>query len=77
MAKGEALLALLAPKKGDDADGDSPDAEKGEGSAYEQAARDFFEAGKKGDFAAAGEALETAMLNCMSGHEAEKDESEG
>lgn len=79
MAKGEALLALLAPKKGSaDADGDTSDDEKSEGSAYATAARDFFEAAQKGDFDAAGEALETAILNCVHGHEAEHegDESE-
>lgn len=67
--KGDALLALLAPRgaMGGDDKSSSPD-DKGGSSDYAQAAQDFFEAAQKKDWDAAGEALETAMLNCMSGH---------
>jgi hypothetical protein len=70
---GEALLALLAPKKGGMGDDESTEKPEGE---HEQAARDFFEAGKRGDWAAAGEALETVVLNCMSKYGPEKTETE-
>ena len=63
--KGAALLALL-PKglgkgeaEGPDDDSDSPE------DPGQQAARDFFEAGQKGDWSAASEALETHILHCL------------
>jgi hypothetical protein len=75
MAKGDALLALLAPKGAISGKDDGPDDEKSESGDYAQAAQDFFEAAQKKDWDAAGEALETAMLNCMSGHkEGDKEE---
>ena len=75
MAKGDALLALLTPKKGEASEGSPDDAASDEG--HDQAAADVMDALKGGDVKAFSEALETFVLNCMSKYGPEKDETEG
>jgi hypothetical protein len=72
--KGGAELLALLPKglgKGDMPEGEGMDDEAGEGS-LETAARDFYEAGQKGDWAAAAEALETCVLHCQSKYKSDE-----
>ena len=71
--EGAALLALLPKGLGK---GDMPEGEGGDDEADEDAgtmaARDFYEAGAKKDWAAASEALETFVLNCQSKYKSDE-----
>jgi len=72
--KGGAELLALLPKglgKGDMPEGEGGDDEAGE-DAGTTAARDFYQAGEKGDWAAASEALETFVLNCQSKYKSDE-----
>jgi len=70
---GEELLALL-PKglgKGDMPEGEGMD-DEGDEDSNTVAARDFYEAGARKDWAAASEALETFVLNCQSKYKSDE-----
>jgi hypothetical protein len=72
MAAGAKLLALLPKGLGEEA-GPEEESESPE-DPTQQAARDFFEAGTKGDWSAASEALETFVLNCQSKYKGDSDD---
>lgn len=68
---GEELLALLPKGLGK---GEGPDEAEltDDEDAGTTAARDFYEAGARKDWAAASEALETFVLNCQSKYKSDE-----
>lgn len=71
--KGGAELLALLPKglgKGEAEEGDM--GEEADEDPGTMAARDFYEAGAKKDWAAASEALETFVLNCQSKYKSDE-----